>query len=45
MTSHRPYGRARAREEAREELIKEKGKQFDPEIVDIFLKILEETQR
>ena len=45
MTSDRPYGRARAREEARGELIKEKGKQFDPEIVDIFLKILEETQR
>jgi HD-GYP domain-containing protein (c-di-GMP phosphodiesterase class II) len=42
MTSDRPYAKAKTREEAIKELIKEKGKQFDPEITDTFLKILRE---
>jgi len=44
MTSERPYRKARTREQAVEELMKFSGKQFDPEIVDIFTKILEHTQ-
>ena len=37
MTSDRPYKRAISREEAIEELKKCRGKQFDPDIVDIFI--------
>jgi len=44
MTSERLYKRAKSKEEAIEELKREKGKQFDPRIVDIFLKILEEEE-
>jgi len=40
MTSHRPYRKALSIKEACEELKKNKGTQFDPEIVDTFLKIL-----
>ncbi len=42
MTSDRPYAKAKSREKAIEELVREKGKQFDPEITDVFLKILQE---
>ncbi|HEX68257.1 MAG TPA: HD-GYP domain-containing protein [bacterium] len=44
MTSERLYKRAKSKEEAIEELKRERGKQFDPKIVDIFLKILEEEE-
>ena len=44
MTSDRPYKKAMSREEAKRELLREKGKQFDPLIVDIFLKKLEEEK-
>ena len=36
MTSDRPYRRARAWEEARSELVRESGRQFDPDVVDAF---------
>jgi len=38
MTSNRPYRKAQSVEWAVEELIKKKGTQYDPEIVDIFVK-------
>jgi len=44
MTSDRPYRKARTKEQAIEELMKFSGKQFDPEIVDVFTKILGHTQ-
>ena len=37
MTDERPYRRARSQREAAEELISEKGIQFDPEVVDAVL--------
>jgi HD-GYP domain-containing protein (c-di-GMP phosphodiesterase class II) len=40
MTSERPYRKARTKEQAVEELMKFSGKQFDPEIVEVFIKIL-----
>ena len=40
MLSERPYRKRMSVEEVKNELIKEKGKQFDPHIVDIALKIL-----
>ncbi|RLD16387.1 MAG: hypothetical protein DRI22_01315, partial [Caldiserica bacterium] len=42
MTSSRPYREALSREGALEELKREKGRQFDPHLVDIFLEILKE---
>ena len=44
MTSNRPYKKAKSKKEAIEELKKEKGKQFDPNIVDTFLSILEKEE-
>lgn len=41
MTSYRPYQNAKTFKEAKEELIRCKAKDFDPEMVDIFLRILE----
>ncbi len=41
MTSDRPYRSALTVEEALEELKRNKGTQFDPEIVDIFVKVIE----
>ncbi|GAW92394.1 HD-GYP domain-containing protein [Calderihabitans maritimus] len=43
MTSDRPYRRAFPKEKAIEELKKNSGKQFDPEIVKAFLKVLENS--
>lgn len=40
MTSERPYRKARSKDEAIVELKKYSGKQFDPEIVDLFIDIL-----
>ena len=44
MTSDRPYRKALKMEEAKEELRKKKGTQFDPKIVDILLGILEREE-
>lgn len=41
MTSSRAYRDARASEEAIEELVRCRGTQFDPDIVDLFLKLSE----
>lgn len=41
MTTERPYAKALTKEQATEELKKESGKQFDPKVVDAFLRILE----
>jgi len=41
MTSNRPYRRAMAASRAVEELIREKGRQYDPEVVNAFLRYLE----
>jgi len=43
MTSDRPYRRALTSAEARAELAKHAGIQFDPALVPIFLRVLEET--
>lgn len=43
MTTDRPYERAKTREEAVAELIKCSGSQFDKEMVDLFLKIIEKS--
>jgi len=44
MTSDRLYKKAKSKQEAMEELKKEKGRQFDPKVVDVFLDILEEEK-
>ena len=44
MVNDRTYRPALSKEEALKELIKYKGIQFDPDIVDIFLKIINEEQ-
>lgn len=41
MTSDRPYSRARNMEAATEEIIKCQGTQFDPEVVGVFLSLVE----
>lgn len=38
MTSHRPYRKALSQEEATRELINHSGTQFDPQVVEVFLK-------
>jgi|GEM_PF-579678 len=43
MTSDRPYRKALGREKAIEELKNGSGKEFDPAVVDVFLKILEKN--
>lgn len=45
MTSDRPYRKALSFAEAREEIIRCAGKQFDPEMVKLFLEIPEEELR
>ena len=40
MTSDRPYRRAMPKKKAEEEIIRNKGKQFCPDIVEAFLNIL-----
>lgn len=40
MVSDRPYHRKRTPEEAMEELERQKGQQFDPEVTDAFIRIL-----
>lgn len=41
MTSHRPYRKALSIKEALDELNRGKGTQFDPKIVDVFVKVVE----
>lgn len=43
MTSDRPYRKALPFSAAREEIIRESGKQFDPDVVRVFLSIPEDT--
>lgn len=43
MTSDRPYRQALPFETARQEIIRESGKQFDPDIVRVFLSLPEDT--
>jgi len=40
MTSTRPYRKAKSHAEAMEELTRMAGKQFDPRIVDVFVKVM-----
>lgn len=44
MTSDRPYRRALKLDKVREELLRCSGKQFDPLVVDVALKILDKMQ-
>lgn len=41
MRSDRPYRKALPLEEARQELVRNAGTQFDPEVVEVFLRILD----
>ena len=41
MVNDRPYRKARSKEEAINELKRYSGTQFDPELVDIFLSLLD----
>ena len=43
MTTERPYRKALSKEEAIAELKKNKGNQFDPEVVEVLLRILEKS--
>ncbi len=45
MTQDRPYRKAMAEEDAKEELIANSGSQFDPDVVRVFLLILNEKQK
>ncbi|MDR5695021.1 MAG: HD domain-containing protein [Armatimonadota bacterium] len=45
MTSHRPYRQALPVQAALQELQKEKGRQFDPEIVDVFIEMMLEREQ
>lgn len=42
MTTDRPYRRALPVTRAKDELVDERGKQFDPAVVDVFLELLDE---
>ena len=37
MTSHRPYRRAMSWQSARSEILDQRKRQFDPEVVDAFI--------
>lgn len=43
MTTDRPYRKGLSKEEALAELIRSRGAQFDPEVVDSFIKILQDN--
>lgn len=43
LTSDRPYRKAWNKEKAREHIVSESGKSFDPEIVNIFIMMMEKT--
>ena len=40
MTSYRPYRKTMSIDEAAEELVRQKGTQFDPELVDAMLSLI-----
>jgi len=40
MTSSRPYRKALSKKEAEEELVRQSGTHFDPEVVQVFMKII-----
>lgn len=42
MTSNRPYRKALSKKEAADRILADSGKQFDPELVEVFLDILKE---
>ena len=44
MTSHRPYRKAMSQSDAIEQLQKGRGNQFHPDVVDVFLEILNEKK-
>ena len=44
MTSARPYREALSREQAQKELVQGKGSQYDPQVVDAFLYVLQEQE-
>jgi putative two-component system response regulator len=44
MTSNRPYRKPLSKEEAKRELLKWAGKQFDPNLVSVFLHLLKELE-
>jgi HD-GYP domain-containing protein (c-di-GMP phosphodiesterase class II) len=44
MTSNRPYRKPLSNEEAKSELTKCSGKQFDPKLITIFLDVLKEME-
>jgi HD-GYP domain-containing protein (c-di-GMP phosphodiesterase class II) len=41
MTNERPYRRAKSHQEAVEELRNKAGSQFDPKLVEVFLRVLD----
>ncbi len=45
MLSTRPYRENLSIDESLKEIIKESGKQFDPEVVDAFLKRMDDMQK
>ena len=45
LTTARRYKRAFTHHEACDEIVKERGKQFDPELVDVFLEVKDEFQK
>jgi response regulator RpfG family c-di-GMP phosphodiesterase len=44
MTSNRPYRKPLSNDEAKEELVKCSGRQFDPNLISIFLDVLKEME-
>lgn len=44
MTTDRPYRRALSKEEAKEEIKRQRGKQFDPRVADAFLGLFQEDK-
>jgi HD-GYP domain-containing protein (c-di-GMP phosphodiesterase class II) len=44
MTTERPYRKALSVEEAREEILRNKGTQFDPDVVDAFISYLDKQK-
>lgn len=45
MTMDRPYRKALTSEEATKEILQKTGSQFDPEIVEVFLSVIQEEKR